>query len=101
MKQQTLFEEKVAELASSAHRICLLEDSVTKHLAKQRDLDDQLKVMLVGRCGMGWDVGGAMWDGMGWEGGMEWYGSRWMMVAVFVMLGWCGRIGWLDGVVRG
>lgn len=52
MNQQTLFEEKVAELASSARRICLLEDSITKHLAKQRDLDDQLQVMVVGRFGM-------------------------------------------------
>lgn len=48
VEQQELFENKVAELASSARRISLLEDSVAKHLARQRNLDEQLQVM------MGW-----------------------------------------------
>lgn len=46
MKQQALFEKKVAELASSARRISLLEDSVAKHLARQRNLDEQLQVTM-------------------------------------------------------
>lgn len=46
VKQQALFEKKVAELASSARRISLLEDSVAKHLARQRNLDEQLQVTM-------------------------------------------------------
>ena len=44
VKQQGLFKSKVIELASSARRISLLEDSVAKHLARQRNLDEQLQV---------------------------------------------------------
>lgn len=60
VQQQDLFQNKVAELASSARRISLLEDSVAKHLARQRNLDEQLQVM------MGWDCVGGIICKMGW-----------------------------------
>ncbi|CAM9752588.1 unnamed protein product, partial [Scytosiphon promiscuus] len=44
-EQQALFEAKVSELAAAASKISLLEDSVARHLARQRDLEDEVKVL--------------------------------------------------------
>lgn len=43
-EQQALFEAKVSELAEAASKICLLEESVTRHLGRQRELEDKLAV---------------------------------------------------------
>lgn len=68
VEQQGLFENKVAELASSARRISLLEDSVAKHLARQRNLDEQLQVTTqLSSMIKGWDEIAWWWGGTeGW-----------------------------------
>lgn len=44
MEQQTLFDSKVSDLAVAASRILMLEDSATLYLARQRELEDEVKV---------------------------------------------------------
>ncbi|CAM9758560.1 unnamed protein product, partial [Hapterophycus canaliculatus] len=45
VEQQTLFEAKVSELAAAASKISLLEESVARHLTRQRDLEDEVQAL--------------------------------------------------------
>lgn len=45
MEQQTLFESKVSDLAAAASKILKLEDTTTRYLARQRELEDEVKVL--------------------------------------------------------